>query len=139
MPPILALDVGERRIGVALSDPAGVVALPLLVIERRGWRPDLARVTALVREYAVEQIVVGYPVTLAHGRSAQTERVERFVARLRRAVPVPVVTWDERLSTAAAERILLAGDLRRARRRRVRDAVAASLILQGYLDRRRVS
>jgi len=133
----LALDVGERRIGVAISDPTGVIALPLLVIARRAWAMDLARVAALVRQHAVERIVVGYPLTLAHRRSAQTERVDRFVVRLRQAVGVPVETWDERLTTAEAERVLVAADLRRERRRRVRDAVAAALLLQGYLDRRR--
>lgn len=133
----LALDVGERRIGVAVSDPAGIVAQPLLVIERRGWAADLARLRALVAEHAVSRIVVGYPVTLANRRGEQTRRVDHFVERLRAALPVAVETWDERLTTAAAERILLAGDVSRARRRAVRDAVAAAVLLQGYLDRER--
>lgn len=133
----LALDVGERRIGVAVSDPAGIVAQPVLVIERRGWTADLARLRALVAEYGVARVVVGYPVTLANRRGPQTRRVDRFVERLRSALPVAVETWDERLTTAAAERILLAGDVSRARRRAVRDAVAAAVLLQGYLDRER--
>jgi putative Holliday junction resolvase len=133
----LALDVGERRVGVAVSDPAGIVAQPLLVIERRGWAADLARLRTLVAEYRVSRIVVGYPLTLANRRGAQTRRVDQFVERLRAALPVAVETWDERLTTAAAERILLGGDASRARRRAVRDAVAAAVLLQGYLDRER--
>ena len=133
----LALDVGERRIGVAVSDPTGVVAQPLLVIERRGWEPDLARIRELVRAHEVHRIVVGYPFTLRKERGTQAQRVDRFIARLRQAVVVDVLPYDERLTTAAAERVLLAGDVRRARRRAVRDAVAAALLLQGYLDRER--
>ncbi len=134
---ILALDVGERRIGVAVSDPTGIVAQPLLVIERRGWAPDLARIRELVRTHQVRRIVVGYPYTLRKTRGLQTEQVDRFMTRLRQAVTVDVLPYDERLTTAQAERALLAGDVRRARRRAVRDAVAAALLLQNYLDRQR--
>lgn len=133
---MLALDVGERRIGVAVSDPSGLIAQPLLVIDRRGARADLARIAALVAEQSADRIVVGYPLTLGGTSGVQAQRVDRFVEQLRAAVPVEVVTADERLSTVAAERSLLEGGLRRARRRQVRDAVAAALILQGYLDRR---
>ncbi len=139
MPRTLALDVGTRRIGVAVSDPGGVVAQPLAVIEREGWETDRKRIATIVRDQDVDLIVVGYPLTLSMERGRQAELVDRFVARLRTAIPVTVVTWDERLTTAAAERVLLAADLRRAHRRRVRDAVAAAVLLQGYLDRRRAS
>ncbi len=133
----LALDVGERRIGVAVSDPDGVIAQPLRVIERRGERADLARIAALVSEEAAGRVVVGLPLTLAGEAGLAARRVERFIEQLRKALAVEVVAADERLTTAAAERSLLEGGLRRERRRRVRDAVAAALILQGYLDRRR--
>jgi putative Holliday junction resolvase len=134
---ILALDVGERRIGVALSDPTAAVAQPLLVIERRGWPADLARLRDLVERHGVERIVVGLPLTLAGRRGAAAERIDRFIARLRTVVGVAVEPYDERLTTVAAERALLAGDVRRAQRRAVRDAVAAALLLQTYLDRSR--
>ncbi len=136
---VLALDIGERRIGVALSDPTGTVAQPLLVIERQGWEADLARIRRLVNEHEVQHVLVGYPYTLAKRREAQAQRVDRFLARLRPTIPVPVEACDERLTTAAAERALLEGDVRRARRRAVRDAVAAALLLQVYLDRQRAS
>ncbi len=132
---ILALDVGERRVGVALSDPSGTVAQPLMAFERRGWEADLARIAELVRSHGVRLVVVGYPYTLRKERGVQAQRVDRFIARLRRAVAAEVVPCDERLTTAAAERALLAGGVRRARRRGLRDALAAALLLQGYLDR----
>lgn len=133
----LALDVGERRIGVAVSDPTGLIAQPLLVIERRGAQADLARIAALGVEQSADRVVVGYPLTLAGTSGVQAQRVDRFIEQLRAAVRVEVVTADERLSTVAAERSLLEGGLRRGRRRQIRDAVAAALILQGYLDRQR--
>lgn len=133
----LALDVGERRIGVAVSDPAGIIAQPLLVIERTGGPADLSRIAAIVREQGVGRLVVGYPLTMAGERGTQAQRMDRFIARLRGVLSVGVVAADERLTTAAAERSLLEGDVRRGRRRQVRDAVAAALLLQGYLDRRR--
>jgi len=133
----LALDLGERRIGVAVSDPQGVIAQPLLVIERRGGAADLGRIGAIVSAQAVARVVVGYPLTLAGQAGTQARRVDRFIEQLRRALAVEVVAADERLTTAAAERSLLEGGVRRGRRRQVRDAVAAALILQGYLDRRR--
>lgn len=133
----LALDVGERRIGVAVSDPAGIIAQPLLVIERTGGPTDLSRIAAIVREQGVDRLVVGYPLTMAGERGTQAQRMDRFIARLRGVLSVEVVAADERLTTAAAERSLLEGDVRRGRRRQVRDAVAAALLLQGYLDRRR--
>jgi len=132
---ILGLDVGERRVGVALSDPSGTVAQPLLVFERRGWEADLARIGELVRTHGVRLVVVGYPYTLRKERGVQAQRVERFITRLKRALTVEVVPCDERLTTVAAERALLSSGLRRARRRTLRDAIAASLLLQGYLDR----
>lgn len=135
----LALDVGERRIGVALSDPTGVVANALEVIERRGWAVDLRRIQGIVQTHAVTRVVVGYPLTLAGEVGAQAQRVDRFIARLREALNVEVLPWDERLTTVQAERALLEAGLRRKRRREVRDAVAAALLLQGYLDRHRAS
>jgi len=133
----LALDLGERRIGVALSDPSGLIAQPLSVIERRSLQADLRQIAALVAAHDVERVVVGYPLTLAGRSERAAQRVDRFIAQLRRALPVEVATVDERFSTVAAERALLEGGLRRERRRRVRDAVAAALILQADLDRRR--
>lgn len=134
---ILGLDVGRRRIGAALSDPDGVLASPLGAIERRGADEGIGRVSAWVREYEVERIVVGHPLRLDGEEGEEARLVRAWAQRLQAQVGVPVELWDERLSSAAAERALLESGMRRERRRHERDAVAAALILQNYLDARR--
>lgn len=131
---VLGIDVGDRRIGVALSDPTGVIAQSLTVIPRTGWTAVLTTLVDLVARHGVERIVVGLPLRMdgTEGDAAAKARV--FAARLRGTVGVPVEMQDERLSTAEAERTMVAADVRRRRRRLRRDAVAAALILQRYLD-----
>lgn len=132
----LGLDYGERRIGVALSDEMGWTASPLPPVERVGDRKDVARIRALVEAHEVVGVVVGLPLHLDGRPGERAERTLEFVARLRKSLAVPVETWDERLTTREAERRLIEADVSRARRRQVVDGLAASLILQGYLDRR---
>jgi len=134
---ILGLDPGERRIGVALSDPTGLLASPLTVIKRSGLSDDLAAVARLVQEHEVELVVVGEPRTLRGEVGPQAEAAREFAGQLAGYVRVPVEMWDERLSTVAAEREMLALGIRAEKRRAQRDAVAAAIILQGYLDRLR--
>jgi putative holliday junction resolvase len=134
---VLGLDLGSKRIGVAVSDRSGTVATPLTVITRRGSRrQDHARLAALVREEEAELVVVGLPLTMAgeQGRAA-TAAVEEAEA-LATVVGVPVETHDERLTTVTAERSLAAAGRRGPRRRQVVDKVAAAIILQSWLDRR---
>jgi putative Holliday junction resolvase len=136
---VMALDVGHKRIGVALSDPGQVLASSLQVIERKGQQRDLATVVQLVREHEVGKIIVGYPRSLNGTVGQQAKFVERYVAVLEKklvdaSLDVPVVLWDERLSTVAADRLMAeAGRKARERRERI-DAVAAAVILQDYLD-----
>ena len=133
---ILALDPGERRIGVALSDEFGILASPLTILERRSWATDLARIADLARTHGVAEVVVGHPTTLRGEAGPQARRAERFAREVSRVVDVPVRLWDERYSTVeAAER--LAGSGKRSRGRPHPDAAAAAVILQGYLDSRR--
>lgn len=132
----LALDVGDRRIGVALSDGLGWTAGPLPPLERVSWRKDLARVRALIGEHAVGRVIVGLPVRMDGTRGERAEKTLDFVERLRVTIRIPVETWDERLSTREAERRLVEADVRREKRRGVVDGIAACLILQGYLDYR---
>ncbi len=134
---VLALDLGDRRIGVAVSDPTATIAQGLEVIDRRGWREVVEQVHRRVAELHVDRIVVGLPLRMDGTRGVEAEKVLRFIAHLKAAVSVPVETQDERLSTVAAERMMIADDVSRRRRRLRRDAVAAALILQSYLDRRR--
>jgi putative Holliday junction resolvase len=131
---ILGLDIGRKTIGVALSDEAGITAQPLKVIRRSSLARDLEDVFSIARENDVEKIVAGLPLNMDGTSSSTTEFVLKFVEMLKKAGPFPVVTWDERLSTAAVERLLIEGDMSRGRRKEVIDKMAASYILQGYLD-----
>lgn len=130
---ILGLDVGEKRIGVALAD--GLLAIPLTVIDRAGEEADLERVLTLAEEHGVKRIVVGLPRSLDGSIGRQAERVLSFSSALSESTDVPVDTWDERLSTVSAERLLLDAGVKREKRRARRDAMAAAIILQSYLDR----
>ncbi len=134
---ILGLDVGERRIGVAVSDPLGLTAQGLAVWTRRREEEDLAYLHKLIREYEVERVVVGLPVRTDGQEGPEAAGVRAFGQRLAAATGVPVEWWDERFTTAAAQRALLAADLSRRRRRAVVDQVAAALMLQAYLERQR--
>jgi putative Holliday junction resolvase len=134
---VLALDVGTRRIGLALSDALGLTAQPLAVLERRGAATDLETIARLAGEHQVVTILVGLPLTLAGARGPQARLVETFARRLQGRVAVPIELVDERLTTAESERLLLAADASRRKRKRVRDQMAAQLILQQYLERRR--
>jgi putative Holliday junction resolvase len=132
---ILGLDPGERRIGVALSDPTGTIASPHAVIDRRSVDPAVA-VRELCEEHAVVRVVVGLPTGLSgnEGPSATAARV--FGDLVAKATGLPVDYQDERFTTVTAEAALLEGGVRREKRREVRDKVAAAVILQTYLDRK---
>jgi len=133
----LALDVGAVRIGVALSDETGTLASGLVTLRAAGPRKDAQAVARLVEEHGVGEVVVGLPLRLDGTVGSRAEEVLAFVERLRRALRVPVVTRDERLtSVAAGERLADAGVRRRDRRARI-DQAAAALILQEHLDSRR--
>ena len=130
---VLALDVGSVRIGVALSDPLGIVAQPFEVIDRRETEP-FARILALIAEHGVERVIVGRPVRLSGEAGQAVAAIEAFVRELTPKVSVPIELWDERLSTAQAERAMIEGGARRDKRRQNIDKVAAAIILQSYLD-----
>ncbi len=133
---ILALDVGERRIGVAVSDPLQVVARSLQVLKRSRLEQDLATVADLVKELEVETVIVGHPRTLRGQVGQQAQLVEKFVEELRGAIDVPIVLWDERLSTVTAARLLRDRGVKAKDQRDRIDATAAAVILQSYLDGR---
>ncbi len=134
---ILGLDVGDRRIGAALSDPLGLTAQRLTVLERTALPNDLGALAALVQEHHAVAIVVGLPLTMRGEIGPQATRVMEFVEALRGAVPCEVHLMDERLTTVQSERVLLATDTPRAKRKRLIDQLAAQLILQAYLDGKR--
>lgn len=141
---LLALDVGERRVGVAVSDRGGLIATPLTVIRRRSKMEDFATVATLLAEQGAERIVVGHPLNADGSAGPQARRVERYVAALIEALKleglsVPVVMWDEHGSTQRAQELMIrAGRSAKDRRQRI-DAAAAAVILQDYLDEHRPS
>ena len=131
---VLALDVGDRRIGVAVSDPLGLTAQPQPTIDRQTTDP-VAAIAAAVRTLGVETVVVGLPLTLRGERGVQAEHVTTFVDALTPHLACPVVYWDERFSTHESQRLLRAAPLHTRRRRGLVDQTAALVILQGYLER----
>lgn len=134
---IMGLDVGDRRIGVALSDSLGITAQRLALVERRALSDDLDAIGALAKQHEVRVIVIGLPLTLRGETGPQAKKVEAFTAALRRKIPVPVEMVDERLTTAQGERALLETGASRKQRKAAIDQVAAQLILQQFLDTQR--
>lgn len=134
---IMGLDVGNKTIGVALSDPLGWTAQGLEVIRRdSSGEQELDRLEQLVRDYGVESVVVGLPRNMNGTLGEQGQKVLAFAEKVGRVLGLPVETWDERLSTVTAEKILLAADVSRSKRKKVIDKMAAVVILQSYLDAR---
>jgi putative Holliday junction resolvase len=135
----LGLDVGSKTIGVALTDELGIAAHPLSVLARRGNRDDARTVVALCAEHAVSDVVIGMPFELSGRIGHRARRVQEFVAALVSALPgsIKCHEYDERFSTAQAERALIEGDMSRAKRREVIDQQAAAVILMGWLDAHR--
>lgn len=134
---VIALDVGTKRIGVAVADPAQTFALPVTVIERSNLHADLARIETLLREYDASELVVGDPIRLSGERGPAAEQIDRFVEHLRKIFNGTIHRIDERLTTAQAQKTLIAADVSRAKRKTVVDKMAAALILETFLARRR--
>ena len=134
---VMGLDVGDVRIGVAVSDPLGIIVQPLTVVKCGGEEQDLAAIAALVSEQDVNRIVVGLPLNREGKPGPQAEKVLAFIEALKGKVSVEVVTQDERFSTAAAQRMLIDANVSRKGRKQVVDKVAAQHILRTYLDRQK--
>lgn len=139
-PRFLGLDIGSRRIGVAVSDELGLTAQPVLTLERRSSRrEDLRSLARLCRRFSVVGIVVGNPVHLSGESSPQAAKNQAFAAELGKLAGLPIHLWDERLTTREAHQILYEAGHARQRHRKVVDQVAATLILQSFLDHRAAS
>lgn len=135
---ILGLDVGARRIGVAISDPLGLTAQGVTTLLRRNRRYDLGQLRKLLTEFEVREVVVGNPLRMSGQSGTQSQKMAAFAAQLGHTFALPVHLWDERLSTAEAHRLLDETGIRDARRKEVIDKMAAVLILQSFLDARAV-
>jgi len=133
---ILALDHGTKRVGVAVSDPMKVIAQPLEYIPPEPFADFLARLKEILRDQEVELILIGMPRNMDGSYGPAALKVQEFVAALKSAVTVPIQTWDERLTSAQANRFLIQSNVRRDKRKEKVDKTAAAILLQSYLDSR---
>lgn len=131
---ILALDLGKRRIGLALSDPLGITAQGLPTFERTNIRDDLARMTRIISDHGVTEILMGNPLHMSGAEGRQAEYTREFAERLEAASGVPIVYWDERLTTVAAQRVLHDSGISSRKRAQAVDRLAAVILLESYLD-----
>jgi putative Holliday junction resolvase len=133
---IMGLDIGDKTIGVAVSDPMLITAQGLKTIKRENIKKDIDEIINLIREYNITKIVIGLPKNMNNTIGPQGEKVLSFVDKLKEKVDVEIHLQDERLTTVAAEKTLIEGNMSRKKRKKVIDMVAATYILQTYLDRR---
>lgn len=133
----MGLDMGSHTIGLAISDESALIAQGLETIKRRSTEEDLKEITRVIDQFKIEKIVVGLPKNMNGTLGKQAEMVLQWIEALKKRIPLPVVTWDERLTTVGATKILLEADLSRKKRKKVIDQLAAALILQGFLDQDR--
>lgn len=131
---ILALDVGDKRIGVAISDPLGIIASPLTKIDRTGTKSAIGTIVELVHLHDVELIIAGLPYSLDGTMGPQAHRIKYFLTKISEQIDIPIETWDESYTTLAAEEKMAEAGIRKDKRKKQIDAAAAALILQEYLD-----
>ncbi len=133
---ILALDVGDKRIGVAISDELGISAHSLMTINRSDIRKETREIIELITDYNVEEMIVGMPVMMDGSMGIQGEKVSRFVDELKKEINIPIKFVDERLSTRLVERTLIDADISRGKRKKIIDKLSAVVILQDYMSSR---
>lgn len=133
---ILGLDVGETTIGIAISDLRRVIATPLLTIERKKFSQDMGKLKEIIEKHSIAGLVIGLPLNMDGSNSRRTQSTKTFASNLCKQIDLPMVFWDERMSTQAVEKIMLSADMSRQRRAELVDKLAASYILQGFLDAR---
>lgn len=131
---IMALDVGDATIGVAVSDLMKITAQGVKTIKRQGINKDLEEIEKIIKEKDVEKIIIGFPKNMNGTVGPQGEKVIKFCEKLKKKVNISIELWDERLTTVAAQRSLLEADVSRQKRKKVIDMIAATFILQSYLD-----
>ncbi|MBI5555921.1 MAG: Holliday junction resolvase RuvX [Elusimicrobia bacterium] len=135
---IMGLDVGEKTIGLAVTDPLNIMAQPVTTISRTSLGKDFALITETILTYDIGEIVIGLPLNMDGSSGEKVKVVLSFKDRLSAAVSVPVTTWDERLSTVAMQKTLIAAAVSRQKRKKVIDKLAAVFILQGYMDAKKM-
>jgi putative holliday junction resolvase len=133
---VMGLDVGSRRIGIAVSDPLGITAQGLETLQRRNKRTDLVALEQVIREYSVKEIVIGLPLRMSGAEGTQSEKMQAFAEEMRKRFRLPVHLWDERLTSAEANRLLRETELSIEKRAKAVDRMAAILILQSWMENR---
>ena len=133
---VLGLDVGSKRIGIAVSDPLGITAQGLETLQRQNKRLDFEKLEKLARDYSVVEVVVGFPLRMSGAEGVQAEKMHRFADELGQRLQIPVHLWDERLTSAEANRLLRETEMSIQRRAQVVDQMAAVLILQSWMENR---
>jgi len=131
---ILAIDVGEKTLGLAISDPTQTIASPLETIRRESLKKDIEQLEKIIHDREVEEIIIGFPRNMNGSAGQQARKVVKFADHLREKITQEILYWDERLTTVAATKVLIEGHVRREKRKKVVDKLAAVLILQGYLE-----
>lgn len=131
----VALDIGDKRIGVAISDPFNTYALPSMTYHRVGFKKDIPAIAEIVKQKMATVVVCGLPVNFDGSPSIQTERTQRFIDALQQVITVPIVCEDERFTTMMAHDVLISEGMRREQRKNYVDALAAANILDGYLNK----
>ncbi len=134
---IVAFDIGDKRVGVAVTDPFGNMALPLETYWRKGFKTDAENLIELAKKQDAERIVCGLPVNFDGSESVQTAKTREFIEQLKALTEIPIETQDERFSTLQSRRLLLEADMRREKRKDVIDKIAASYILEDYLAKKK--
>lgn len=130
----MGLDVGDKTIGLSLSDPTWMIATPLKLLKRQNNIRDITEIQTLIQDHRVGALVIGLPLSLNGAEGPQAKKVRTYIEKLETVIDIPYVLWDERLSTVAVTRTLLEADMSRKRRSEVVDKMAATFILQGVLD-----
>ncbi|MBI4040908.1 MAG: Holliday junction resolvase RuvX [Deltaproteobacteria bacterium] len=131
---LLALDVGDKRIGTALSDEMGWTAQPHTTIQRKNMKADLYHIEKIISEFNVCKVIVGFPLNLFSQETPQTQKVKKFILSLEKKIKIPVETWDEAFSSKEAEKLLISADMSRKKRKQVIDKIAAAVILKSYMS-----
>lgn len=135
---IMGLDVGDKTIGIAISDPLGFTSQGITTIMRTNIKTDMRELREIIEEYGVQKVVIGLPKNMNNTLGPQGEKVVEFSEKFKKRFDLEVIFQDERLSTVSAERMLISSDVRRSKRKEVIDKVAATYILQTYLDTIRI-
>lgn len=131
----LGLDIGEKRIGIAVSDPTGTIAKPLTTIERNKLKVEAKKIKCLIEEYEIDEIVAGLPVDLRGKKAIAAQKVDSYLGELENELDMPVTRFDERLTSKIADQMLRASGLKSEKRKKAIDEMAASVILQSYLEK----